>query len=67
MCMMIFYECVTGKRGNVKETIHRKPELNCGPLDVKSSTLPNELKRYSTNAVLVVVVLIIPDHYTPPP
>ena len=33
-----------------------------GPLDLKSSTLPNELKRYPTSAVLVVV-LIYPNHY----
>ena len=33
-----------------------------GSLELKSSTLPNELKRYPTSAVLVVV-LINPNHY----
>ena len=32
-------------------------ELNRGPLDFKSSTLRNELKRYPTSAVLVVVLV----------
>ena len=36
--------------------------MNWGPLDFKSSTLPNELKRYPTSAVLVVV-LLNPNHY----
>ena len=37
-----------------------------GLLDLKSSTLMNELKRYPTSTVLVLV-LINPNHYTPHP
>ena len=51
---------VTEKRGNVDNS--PKQELNQGPLDLKSSTLPNELQRYPTRAVLVVV-LINPNQY----
>ena len=57
-----------GKRGNVnlKWTIQPKWELNQGPLDLKISTLLNELKRYPTSTELVVV-LVNPIHYIPPP
>ena len=52
---------------NGKErTIHHKRGLNRGPLDLKSSTPPNELKRYPTSAVLVVV-LINPNYNIPAP
>ena len=55
---------VKGKRGNVEINNSPKRELNRGPLDLKSSTLPNELKRYPSSAVLVVhVVLVNPNHY----
>ena len=41
-------------------------DLNQGPLDLMFSTLPYELKRYPPSAVLVVV-LVNPNHYIPPP
>ena len=31
--------------------------LNLGPQDIKSNTLPNELKRYPTSIVLVAVLV----------
>ena len=53
---------VTGKRGNVDVNNSPQRELNRRPLDLKSSTLPNDLKGYPTSTVLVVV-LINPNHY----
>ena len=52
-----------GKRGNVEINNSPQAGIEPGPLDLKSSTLPNELKRYPTSAVLVVV-LVNPNHYT---
>ena len=43
------------KEGKCRNKHHPKQELNQGPPDLKSSTLPNELKKYPTKAVLVVV------------
>ena len=58
-----FVTCVTGKRGNVE--INNSPRVGIepgGPIDLKSSTLRNELQRYPTSTVLVVV-LVNPNHY----
>ena len=51
-----------GKRGNVEINNSPQAGIEPGPLDLKSSTLPNELKRYPTSTVLVVV-LVNPNHY----
>ena len=50
------YTCKERKCRN-KHAIHPKRELNRGPLDLKSSTLSNELKRHPSSAVLVVVLI----------
>ena len=50
------------KGGNVEINNSPKVGIEPGPLDLKSSTLPNELQRYHYSAVLVVV-LINPNHY----
>ena len=48
------YTVVTLKRGNVEMNNSPQAEIEPRPLDFKSSTLPNELKRYPTSTVLVV-------------
>lgn len=42
------YTVVTLKRGNVEMNNSPKAEIEPRPLDFKSSTVPNELKRYPT-------------------
>ena len=54
--------CVTGKRGNVEINNSSQARIDPGPLDLIFSSLSNELKRYPTSPVLVVV-LINPNHY----
>ena len=46
---------LTGKRRNVEIKVHPKQGLKQDPLNLKSLTLPNELKRYPTCTVLHVV------------
>ena len=49
---------VRGKRGNVQISNSSQVGIEWGPLDLKSSTLPNELKgARSLSPVLVVVVV----------
>ena len=43
-----------GKRGNVEINYSKQAGIEPGSLDLKSSSLPNELKRYPTRAVLEV-------------
>lgn len=48
---------VTGKRRNVLLNNSLQAVIDPRPLNLKSSSLPNELKRYPTRALLVVVLL----------
>ena len=57
-----YSQLCNGKERKCRNKQFTPSRLNRGPLDLKSSTLSNELKRYPSSAVLVVV-LINPNHY----